>query len=159
FLGLLVLLEYLAPGMPYTPVHVSPFYTDYLDTVPDDVALAIVPTGRDEGKHYLFDQTFHGHKITSGVVSRPSRETFAFIEDNDLLRAGASDREPAPIPADLSPSLQELARYNIGYLIIDKRFDLDAETWRTALGGQPVYEDDLLLVYQIDQAHAGEHSQ
>ncbi|MFW5942923.1 MAG: hypothetical protein ACOCXI_14070 [Chloroflexota bacterium] len=151
FLGLLLLLEYLAPGMPYTPVRISSFYTDNLDTVPDDVALAIVPTGRDEGKHYLFDQTFHGHKITSGVISRPSADAFAFVEDNALLRAGASDLEPAPIPTDLGPSLRELARHNVGYLIIDKRFDLDVEAWRAALESPVVYEDDLLLVYGIEQ--------
>ena len=87
--------------------------------------------------------------MTGGVISRASEATFAFIYNNPLLRAGAVDLPPEPIPEDVRPHLQALAENNIAYLILDKTM-MDVEPWRAAFPFPPVYEDDLLLVYETE---------
>ena len=148
--ALILLVDYLAAPIPHTPLNVSPFYSEYLETVPDDVALATVPFGRQEDKRYLYYQTLHGHKITGGVISRAEPKTFSFILKNPILRAGAADLEPAPIPSRPLPYLKDLAEANIGYLVIDKTLIDDVEAWRRAIPTSPAYEDDLVLVYETE---------
>ncbi|MCB9008905.1 MAG: hypothetical protein H6656_16350 [Ardenticatenaceae bacterium] len=145
--GLAIFVDYTAVPFPSTTPAVSTFYTDYLDNVPPDVALAIVPTGRQEDKQYVYFQTLHEHPITAGHVSRAGDEMFEFILENPLLRAGAVDFEPAPLPADPAPALQQLAEANIGFLVIHKTVMIDEEIWRDYLPLTPVFEDDLVLVY------------
>lgn len=135
-----------------TPVTVSSFYSDYLDAVPDDVALAILPTGRQVDKLHLFYQTIHGHKITGGVISRSSLEVFDFIYGNPLLRAGATDIDPVPIPRNITAALRELAAHRIGYLVLDKTLMSNENAWRARMPGQPVFEDNFLLVYATTAA-------
>lgn len=143
---LLILLDYTGGTFPHLVPRVSPFYTEFLDEVPDEVALAILPIGRQVDKKYLFLQTLHGHRMTGGVISRPRPEVFSFMYDNPLLRAGVNDLERVPLPTDPLPHLEALARANIGYLILEK--DLMAvEPWREAIPMEPVYEDEMVLVY------------
>lgn len=147
----LIWVDYTAVPFPARPANLSLFYTEYLQDVPDDVALAVLPTGRQEDKRYMFYQTVHQHPITGGVTSRPDADVFQLIESNALLRAGAVDLEPKPIPADLTVSLQELAHYQIGYIVFEKQF-LEAEQltdWRTAFLTDPVFEDEWVLVYSV----------
>lgn len=141
--------EYTVGPFPLTRPQVSPFYTEVLAQEPPEVAVAILPTGRQQDKKYMYYQTLHGHKMVGGVISRASEATFAFIYNNPLLRAGAVDLLPAPIPEDVRPHLQALADYNIAYLILDKTM-MDVEPWRAAFPFPPVYEDDLLLVYETN---------
>ena len=147
---LLLLIDYLLAPIPFTVINVSPFYTEYLERIPDDVALATVPFGRQEGKQHLFYQTFHGHKITGGFIARPAAETLSFILDNPLLKAGAVDLEPTPIPSRPLPHLKELANANIGYLVIDKTEKNDVGAWRRAIPLRPTYEDEFVLVYETE---------
>lgn len=149
FLILAIFGEYTVGPFPYTRPQVSPFYTEVLAQEPPEVAVAILPTGRQEDKKQMYYQTLHGHKMVGGVISRASEATFAFIYSNPLLRAGAVNLPPAPIPEDVRPHLQALAENNIVYLILDKTM-LDVEPWRDAFPFAPVYEDDLLLVYETD---------
>jgi hypothetical protein len=146
--GLAIFLEFTVVPFPSTPATVSAFYSDYLDQVPQDVVLAIVPTGRQEDKRYMYYQTIHEHPMTGGVISRVWDDVFAFIEENPLLRFGAVDMEPVPFPDDPEAALQQLAEANIGYLIIDKRLIDDVEIWRGRLPTSPIFEDQLLLVYR-----------
>lgn len=151
--GAAIFFEYTAVPFPSTPATVSTFYTDYLDDVPRDVALATLPTGRQKDKRYMYYQTIHEHPTTGGVISRAGEDVFAFINENSLLRAGAIDLDPVPFPEDPAASLQMLADVNIGFLIIDKTLVNDAELWRkNLLPANPVFEDDLLLVYATDEA-------
>jgi hypothetical protein len=148
FFILAVYVEYASSTTRATYAPVSPFYSQYLLEVPDDIALAILPTGRQEDKRYLYYQTIHEHKITGGVVSRASTDTFDFIYNNPLLRAGAVDLEPVPIPDDVTASLEALAAVNVGYLVLDKTLLAeDIERWRSHMPDEPIFEDDLLLVY------------
>ena len=141
--------EYAAVPFPYLRQPVSYFYTDILPQEPADVAIAILPTGRQEDKRYMYYQTFHEHKMTGGVISRASEDTFQFIYDNPLLRAGAVNLPPMPIPEDVRPHLHALADNKITYLILDKKL-MDVEPWRTVFPFPPIYEDNLLLVYETD---------
>lgn len=155
FMAILVLfgiyIDYTAAPFPHTATKVSPFYTRYLDRVPDNVVLAILPTGRQEDKRYLYYQTLHEHPITGGVISRASPETFGFIYSNPLLRAGVVTSRPLPIPRDVQTHIQALADAGVGYLIFDKTLleRQEVEAWREAIPLEPVYEDSLVLAYKI----------
>jgi hypothetical protein len=145
--GLAIFVDYTVGPFPSTPATVSTFYTDYLDHVPRDVALAIVPTGRQADKRYLYYQTLHEHPMTGGHISRAGEDVYAFINSNPLLRFGAVDMEPVPVPGDPVAALQQLAEANVGYFIIDKTLTEDLDVWRVNLPLAPVFEDDFLLVY------------
>jgi hypothetical protein len=151
FAAAAIYADFTAVPFPTRPATVSPFYTDYLDDVPDDVALAILPTGRQEDKWYLYYQTIHKHPMTGGHISRSETETYSFIRNNPLLRAGSVNLEPVPIPDDVEDSFRELAEINVGYFILDKMLMAqageDVEIWRGAIPFQPIYEDNFLLVY------------
>ncbi|MFZ0545733.1 MAG: hypothetical protein WAM60_09870, partial [Candidatus Promineifilaceae bacterium] len=150
--GLLIYIDYAAVPFPNRSAEISPFYTDYLDKVPNDVALAILPTGRQEDKWYMYYQTIHQHPMTNGVVSRLEAETFHFIRTNPLLRAGSVNLEPVPIPDNVEDSFRLLAENNVGFLVLDKALmeesQLDLEAWRKAIPFEPVYEDAFVLVYE-----------
>lgn len=156
-----IYMDYMAAPFPHTDLKVSSFYTSFLDRVPNDVVLAILPTGRQEDKRYLYYQTLHEHPITGGVISRSSPETFAFIYGNPLLRAGVVNLRSAEIPKDTQTHLQALAAAGVGYLVFDKAF-LEAEKleeWREALALTPIFEDELVLVYSTSAATAQSSSQ
>lgn len=150
-LAALVYVEYTQPRFPRHTAAASPFYTEYLEAAPDDVALAILPTGRQQDKRYMYFQTLHGHKMTNGVVSRHDNEAFHFMRNNPLLRAGSVNSSPLDLPDDPEPALQELATAGIGYLVLDKEYfeqqELYLPRWRALMSNAPVYEDDLVLVY------------
>lgn len=150
-LATFIYAEYNHPNFPYRTPTVSSFYTEYLEQVPDDVALAILPTGRQQDKLYMHFQTVHGHKMTNGVVSRHDPEAFHFTRNNDLLRAGSVNLPPVDLPDDPIPALQELADAGIDFLILDKphfeQQELDLRRWRELMPDAPVYEDDLVVVF------------
>ncbi|MCP4427368.1 MAG: YfhO family protein [Chloroflexi bacterium] len=138
--------EYNINPFPHVRPDISSFYTAFMRDVPDDMALATLPTGRQVDKKYLYYQTIHEHKIVGGVVSRPSENVYDFIYEHPLLRAGVVDLEPKPIPEDAARHLQTLADENVGYLVLDKTL-MDVNEWRAALPLSPVFEDELVLVY------------
>lgn len=157
--GLAIYGEYTAVPFPSTFAPVSPFYTSYLDDVPQDVALATVPTGRRPGRRYLYYQTYHNRPITGGVVSRAGDDVYAFIRRNPLLRFGAEDLEPIPFPNAPAAALQELADANVGFLVIDKKLIDDVTVWRNSLPTTPVFEDELVLVYGTESSDKSPKSQ
>ncbi len=156
---LLISVEYLAMPFPHSPARLSPFYTEYLAAVPDDVPLATIPVDRQVDKYYLFYQTYHQHPITGGVVSRAEADTFDFIEDNPLLAAGRlQGGGPMPARPVIQAALQQLVEQGIGFLVISKTpvpldpegyRDFDAALWRRAIPLSPVYEDEHLIAYDL----------
>lgn len=146
-IGAAIFLEFTAVPFPHRSAAVSPFYTDYLDKIPDDVVLAILPTGRQFDKRYMYYQTLHEHPMTGGVVSRSQPGTLRFIASHPLLRAGAVDTAPAPLPDNIDAAFAELAAYRIGFLVLEKNGRLDIDVWRSAIKRPPVYEDHETLVY------------
>lgn len=152
FLSLLIFADYMRPTFPRTPLSVPRFYTHVLADMPQDVSVAIVPTGRQYDKPHLLYQTFHEHKMVNGVISRSVPETRAFIRNNALLRAGYMDLDEQPLPADPRPAMEELAAAGVDYLIIEKGWrQLDDEEWEAALPFEPYYEDSQVLVYETGQ--------
>lgn len=151
-----IFAEYTAVPFPTTTPQVSPFYTTHLKNMADDVVIATMPTGRQEDKRYLYYQTLHEHKMTGGVISRASEDVFAFINDNPILRAGAVDLPPVPLPEDTNLALQELSEANVQYLIVDKILMegdelLHVQDWVDAFPFPPLYEDDLIIVYETNR--------
>ncbi|NKQ34722.1 MAG: hypothetical protein HF973_03805 [Chloroflexi bacterium] len=153
--GTLIFLDYTAGPFPTSPATVSLFYTTYLHNIPDDAVLAILPTGRQPDKRYMYYQIYHEQPTINGVISRSDPAAFAFIYNNPLLRAGVINKDTpiTPIPADseLDAALQELTAVNVKYLILDKQLmtknGMGIEQWRNVLPLTPIFEDDLLLVY------------
>lgn len=155
--GGLIFFEYTAVPFPSTPATVSAFYTDYLDEVPQDVVIAIIPTGRQQDKRYMYYQTIHEHPMTGGVISRAGEDVFQFITNNSLLRAGAVDLREKVAPTDREAALAQLAEANVGFFIIDKALLnesylmgeslLNLNDWRQFMVVEPIYEDDYLVVY------------
>ncbi len=47
-----------------TPVTISKFYSEYLVNVPQDIVIAILPTGQQQDKQYMYCQTIHKHPMT-----------------------------------------------------------------------------------------------
>jgi hypothetical protein len=152
---LLIYLDYTAYPFPRTAFQVSAFYTDFLAEVPNDIALATIPFERQKDKRYLFYQSFHQHPISGGVISRPIPGTYAFIQENPILKAGASSSPVPPIPANLEQELANLAQAHIGYLVLHKDLmrSSQVEAWRAALPILPVFEDQQLIAYAINPAH------
>lgn len=149
-LALFIVLEYLAPGVPYTHLSAPRFYRQILAPMPADTTVAIVPTARQVDKVHLYYQTIHGKRMTNGVLSRPDGNTERFIRNNALLRAGHYELPPTPLPSGVRArrALRELALAGVDLLIVEKGWsDVDAEAWRAAIGEEPVYEDGGVVVY------------
>ncbi len=151
-IGAFIFIDYTSAPFPNRPATVSAFYTDYLDDIPNDVALAIIPFGRQEDKRYLYYQTYHEHPITGGIISRSEANIFDFINSNSLLRAASVDIHPVPIPDNIEEGFGHLASVNVGYFVIDKNLMVSAgedyQAWMTAIPYVPIYEDDLVVAYK-----------
>ncbi|MCB8976672.1 MAG: hypothetical protein H6657_04530 [Ardenticatenaceae bacterium] len=155
--GSLIFFEYTAVPFPSTPATVSAFFTDYLDEVPQNVAIAIIPTGRQQDKRYMYYQTIHEHPMTGGVISRAGEDVFKFITNNPLLGAGAVDLLEKVAPTDRETALAKLAEANVGFFIIDKALLnesylkgeslLNLDDWRRFMEDNPIYEDEYIIVY------------
>jgi hypothetical protein len=143
-------IDFTAAPFPVTPINVSPFYTDYLQDAPPELALAVLPNGRQEGKWHMFYQTIHGRKITGGTVSRASEETFSYYRGHKLLRMAERDGEEYAFPADIPAHLETLARDGIGYIVLDKNL-MEVHGWRHSMPVSPVYEDDQVLAYSTSR--------
>jgi hypothetical protein len=161
--GSAIFFEYTAVPFRSTPATVSKFYSEYLADVPQEVAIANLPTGRQQDKRYMYYQTIHEQPMTGGVVSRAGEDVFRFIKENALLRAGAVNMRPVPFPINAEQALAQLAEANVGFLVIDKALLneafreknslLDLEDWREAMPIDPIYEDDLLLVFATSEEY------
>lgn len=145
-IAVVTFVEYAAPPFPSTNPEVSEFYSSYLASVPDRVALAILPSGRQAGKGHMYLQTIHEHPIVDGTISRPAVDTFDFINRNELLYSTLMDTGDMTPPETLCTSLAELADRGVGFVIIEKHA-FEPMQWREAFMVEPVFEDDLLMAY------------
>ncbi|WP_420631475.1 hypothetical protein [Candidatus Leptofilum sp.] len=146
-IGLAIFVDYTTISFPHRSSHTSAFYTDHLKDVPDDIALAILPIGRQENKRYMFYQTYHQHPMINGMVARGSDAKQQFIEENPLLRAGTAGLDPVELPNNPEAAIQQLTANQIGFLIIDKTLIEDEDLWRDYLQLPLIYEDSFLLAY------------
>jgi hypothetical protein len=151
---LLMLTDYLAWPMPATDADVPPFYAQCLADRPEELNLAIVPSGRNIDKLHMYYQTFHGMKMTGGHISRHTGEELAYLESNALLRAGRRENWQMEPPINGPVHLQDLADNGIDLLILEKAF-LDIDQWQAAVPVVPTYEDADVLVFDVGRL-AGE---
>jgi len=149
-LALVMLFEYLVWPFPYTePVH-SPFF-DELARDEGDFAVAHIPMGgRTQEMFYLYYQTIHGKRITSGVVSRMPEQVYAFIDANPLLGA-LRGNVPPWWGVDVREQFAALASEGIEYVIVHRSL-MDAgqlENWHRWVGcfPPPLYRDAALFAY------------
>ncbi|HSG14805.1 MAG TPA: hypothetical protein VLE70_00610 [Anaerolineae bacterium] len=152
-----LLIDYLAAPMPLMAVDVPDFYSQCLAGNPEEIAVAIIPSGRQIDKVHMYYQTLHGKRMTGGVISRHTGEEFAFLQSNELLRAGHTENWPTSLPADTSEPLRDLARRGIDLLVLEKGF-LDVDAWREAILLAPAYEDDAVLVYDLRAIESGSNN-
>ena len=149
---LLLFAEYAASGVPFVDLNISPFYTEFLEDVDDEVVLTIFPTTRQSDKYYLYLQTLHGHKMTNGVISRPEKDTFSFIDSNSMLETRYRPNEHPFPPDDALTAIDELNEIGVGYLIFQKEFlSEEVQTaWREIILDDPIFEDDRVFAYKLD---------
>lgn len=139
----LLILDYSPWPFPTTDFQVSPFYRQ-LSEEPGSFAIAPIPSNRHSAKHYMYYQTFHGKKITTGHVARtPPEATTRYITMEQLLRS-----------PDLSGHFDRLASAGVRYLVLHKDWSWvkssNVEQWKQGLPLYPLYEDSQLLVYRTD---------
>ncbi|MEM9773657.1 MAG: hypothetical protein AAF902_03695 [Chloroflexota bacterium] len=148
---MLLFAEYGVSQIPHVELNISPFFTQYLDDVEDEAVLTIIPSTRQNDKYYLYLQTLHGHKMTNGVISRPEKDTFQFIESNTILATRLSSQNSPYPPDNMDEALDELKNIGVEFLIIDRVFLADdLETlWQDAMQSSLVYEDDLVFAYKL----------
>lgn len=150
-LPLLLFADYGWTGILYAPAEVSPFYTDYLESIEDDVVLTLLPTNRQFDKLYMYFQTLHGHKMTNGVISRPESDTFNFVRSNSILASYQMPEEIFLPPDDLAHALGHLRDNGVGLVVFNKEF-MDNQlitTWKMSLPHTPIYEDEWVFVYDL----------
>lgn len=146
-----IFIEFTAAPFPARSADVPEFYRSGLSEVPDNVALAILPTGRQHDKFYMYYQTVHQHPLTGGVISRAAPETMAFLYDIPMMAYPLANDSRADFSVtDITAQLDRLAEADVGYLIIDKERANNGliTMWRDWLTINPFYEDEDLIVYR-----------
>jgi hypothetical protein len=164
--ALLIAVEYAYLPFPMWELpRTSPFYAR-LAQEPATDAVVDYPMDYTLTKLRLYDQTLHGKPMAQGHVSRYTLDDYAFLVEQPLLRSlyRAAEKPPefsaalseqvadaaASLPA-LGPALRSLAVSGVRYLLVHKDA-LDgngAVTLDRALPLTPIYEDDLLAVYDF----------
>jgi hypothetical protein len=148
----LILFEYSTAPVPTVSPQVSAFYQRLRDES-GSFAVADFPM-RDSthDKYYMFLQTLHGRPMVGGHVSRAPVDARRFIESVPLLAAAQVGEPGRGMLDDVSRQLQPLAQAGVRYVLVhkDRAADEAVEGWRRYFGFQPVYEDEVLLVYRTE---------
>ncbi len=164
--ALLIVVEYVYLPFPMWEMpRTSSFYAR-LAQEPATYAVVDYPMDYTLTKLRLYDQTLHGKPMAQGHVSRYTLDDYAFLVEQPLLRSLYRTAEKPPelsaalsekvadaaasLPA-LGPALRSLAASGVRYLLahkdaLDKN---EADVLDRALPLTPIYEDDLLAVYDF----------
>jgi hypothetical protein len=149
-----ILFEYLSVPIDTGEIKVSPFVVSMgQDT--ERYAVADLPLGRRYGRHYMFQQMFHEKPLIEGAVSRTPMEAYAFIRGDilwdRLLENGEVDIELR----DVSRHLAYLSKENVRYVIVHRHLltEDQQERWLDYFTVRPLYEDDLIVVYNSYPKH------
>lgn len=164
--ALLIVVEYIYLPFPMWELpRTSSFYAR-LAQEPATQAVVDYPMDYTLTKLRLYDQTLHGKPMAQGHVSRYTLDDYAFLVEQPLLRSlyRAAEKPPelsaalsekvadaaASLPA-LGPALRSLAARGVRYLLVHKDAldENEADALDRALPLTPIYEDDLLAVYDF----------
>jgi hypothetical protein len=153
----LILFEYLSIPCPLQPVQLSPFYTQ-LAQRPEDFAIVELPLGLPYAGRSLYAQTIHNKKLVNGYVARAAHDADAFVYSSLLLKSLQLRIEPDPTLHNLPYETRLLALNNIRFIVIHTTptppmpaVEKDVlAAWRRLFGPTPFYQDDEIIVYEIE---------
>jgi len=151
-IGAAVVLEYLVIPFPLVCPAQSEF-VHQLESDKEQYAVADLPIDYfAHDKWYMYLQTFHGHPIIGGHVSRVPNGIYRFIGAVPLLQRARSSPPEKGTMDDISRQLEPLAEAGVKYILIHKGRAGPGEVqgWRSWFGIPPSYEDDHLIVYRTD---------
>ena len=159
--GLIILWENpISPPFPTTSTEI-PLWYQQLAEDPDQFGILELPTyDRGFDKIYMFYQIQHGKPITGGHVSRlPSdanefRESIPFLQPmlrQDSWLVQLEDWVDFSI-GDISRQFRQIADENVRYVVVNKTLLTDGalERWIDWVTFDPMYEDDVVLVYRSE---------
>jgi hypothetical protein len=157
--GGLVLFEYLLWPYPTVQPRISPFY-EQLAQEAGDFGLLELPMGASTpAKIYMYYATLHGKSLVEGHVSRLPADAYRFIDGVPLTRSLHETNRIPPDLDDVSRQLGALADAGVRYVILHK--DLarleQVDGWMDWLALAPIYEDDLIVVYNTDLQHGRDY--
>ena len=134
------------PGIPAT---VHPFYHTLSQQV-EQTAVIELPMGRQDSKHYLFNQLVHQKPMVEGLSARTPEEAYSYIEANPLLRQwrhytwlSCETRRP-----ELDAAVTDLLNDGFRYVILHHKEEA-APLYPYFLYIEPVLEDEQITVYDL----------
>jgi hypothetical protein len=149
---MLILGEYCL--VPYrTALPVTPAWYHQLAQEADHFAILDLPMQLQSlNKQYMFYQITHGKPLVEGRVSRPPRETFAFLDSTPFLKGLHQDNVMDPALADVTHQLRSLSEADVHYVILHKQFATPEQlaAWQDWLTFEPHHQDADLIVYRTD---------
>jgi hypothetical protein len=160
-IGLIILWENpVAPPFPTTSTEIPQWYQQLADD-PDVFGILELPTyERGFDKLYMFYQIQHGKPISGGHVSRlpvgadAFRESVPFLQP--LLRQDSWLVQPEDwvdfANVDVTRQFRQLAAANVRYVVVNKTLLNEGilGRWLDWVTLEPIYEDEILLVYSTD---------
>ena len=148
-LGLLILLESSLGPYPLTTMTIPPWYHS-LAAEPEPFAILTLPISpRLTDKRAMYYQTLHGKPLVGGHVSRPPRESTAYMINSPFLSDMLFLRVMDPSLGDVSHQLRYLAQADVRYVVIHKEGATKDQVrdWTDWLTVRPRYEDEYVVVY------------
>jgi hypothetical protein len=144
----LILIEYVVK-YPMYRLDVPEWYSQLSQEEGDFAILELPMDNRGDDEEYMYYQSVHGKPLVGGHVSRPPRETFAFINQVPMLQGFPENQDPPSDLVNVGHQLYLLAKADIHYLVLHKRHFSQNQLagWREWLSLEPVHEDDELVVY------------
>ncbi|MBK8048211.1 MAG: hypothetical protein IPK16_14465 [Anaerolineales bacterium] len=148
----LILAEYTLVPYRLAMVDTPAWYATLADD-PSEFATVDIPiSSRLMDKFYMHYQIEHGRPMVGGHVSRPPRESIAYMDESPFLYDMLHQRVMDLAVVDVTHQLQYLADAGVRYAILHKRMapDEKIDAWMDWLTIEPTHEDDDLAVYNTD---------
>lgn len=151
-ISLFIMAEYRPSPFGLESTYIPRWYYQ-LAADPDDFAiLGLPPSPRLADKYFMHYQILHEKPMVEGHISRPTYETFGFMDQSDYLWHLRVHRTMKSELVDVTNQLQLLVDANVRYLILHKYLLTDEQQaqfidWLTY---DPIYEDEELSVYNAD---------
>lgn len=164
--SLLLFVEYLFMPMPSMEI---PEISQFIENIGEDEAdYAVVdyPLSYTLAKQWLFFQTIHDKPTVDGHVSRYTSQTYEYLANQPILNAlydggevarylpsGYFDEKRETPVAALGPAIRDLREDEIRYIMVHlpQTSEERMRHFFSVLPLAPIYQDDLLVVYDLSQ--------
>ena len=160
FLSLLVLAEYIIIPLPLQSVTATSFYQTLATADETQGALLDIPLDPFQSKPYMLAQIDHGRPIAQGHASRYPDGAFDYLESDPwLYDTLAFDGQP-PNLTNTGRQFTKLAADGFDYLVLHKTAIASnyLAKWRHLIPLSPIFEDESILVFQLDSLTAEQFS-